>query len=209
LVDADVYRVPRWDRYLLHFDGPPPTASVIDWYRLMVTPMLQLMQFNAQSNLPEFYKQFDRETVAVIRRSDDHPFYHTARMASFPAYGAGRTALINVDEVAHRLRSEGIATQIVEFGAMSLGQQILVASRARALVGIRGAEFANVIWMRPNTHAIMLATPVRDNHATRTLARIKSVQFSSIAVQAAKVCLNQNDQMTITQMLRKAPANTP
>jgi hypothetical protein len=121
-VDADVYRVPRWDRYLLHFDGPPPTASVIDWYRLMVTPMLQLMQFNAQSNLPEFYKQFDRETVAVIRRSDDHPFYHTARMASFPAYGAGRTALTNVDEVAHRLRSEGIAAQIVEFGAMSLGQ---------------------------------------------------------------------------------------
>lgn len=128
---------------------------------------------------------FPMDTVAVLKRLDDHPLYHSPRMAWFPSYGVGRTNLINAPEVVQRLIDQGIAVQVVEFGAMTLGEQIQVARRARALVGIRGVEFANVIWMRSNTHAIMLATPTRENHATRTLSRIRGVRFASIAVSSA------------------------
>lgn len=39
-IRADVYRVPRWDRYLLHFEAPPPSQPLIDVYRQMVTPLV-------------------------------------------------------------------------------------------------------------------------------------------------------------------------
>lgn len=146
---------------------------------------------------------FAIDIVAVLKRSDDHPFYHSPRMAQFPSYGVGRSNLMNAPEVAQRLLDQGIAAQVVEFGAMTLGQQIQVATRARALVGIRGAEFATVMWMRPNTHAIMLATPTRENHATRTLSRIRGVRFASIAVSSAEIWLDSADQQTIAQILGK------
>ena len=202
---TDVYRVPRWDRYLLHFEASAPSDSLIDAYRQMVTPLVQQMQSSAQSLDGGFVEEFAMNSVAVIKRSDDHPFYHSARMAQFPSYGVGRTDLINAHEVANRLSDQGIAAQVVEFGVMTLGQQIQVASRARAFIGIRGAEFANVIWMRPDTHAIMLATPARENHATRTLSRIKKVRFASVAVSATKIRLDSANQHTIAQMLGQAP----
>jgi hypothetical protein len=166
---------------LLHFEAPPPSQLLIDEYRQMVMPLVSKMQSRALSlegclddgvaagGVEGLVSGFAIDSVAVLKRSDDHPFYHSPRMAQFPSYGVGRTNLINAQELAQTLTDQGIAAQVVKFGAMTLGQQIQVASRARALVGIRGAEFANVIWMRPNTHAIMLATPTRENHATRTL----------------------------------------
>jgi hypothetical protein len=206
-ITTDVYQVPRWDRYLLHFESPPPSQSLIDAYRQMATPLVQQMQSSAQSLDGGFVEGFAMNTVAVIKRSNDHPFYHLARMARFPSYGVGRTDLINAQEVAQRLSDQGIAAQVVEFGSMTLGQQIQVAGRARAFIGIRGAEFANVIWMRPNTHAIMLATPARENHATRTLSRVKKVRFESVAVSATKIWLDCVSQQTIAKLLCQAPAN--
>lgn len=201
-VVADVYLVPRWDRLLLHFEAPPPPKSVITAYRQTIAPLLDLLRSAAEATYVNLRGRFQNGMIAVIRRSADHPFYHSERMAAFPAYGAGRTALLNASEVATRLQSEGFAAQVVEFGAMSLGEQILVASRARAILGIRGAEFANVIWMRPHNRAIMLAPPGRENYATRTLSRIMQVNFFRVPVLARKACLDQQGQVAVACILR-------
>jgi len=211
---GDLYRVPRWDQCLLHFEAPPPSMSRIAAYCQRITPLVQKMTARAESfeggcvaglrgNVPRVTNNFDVDTVAVIKRSEDHPFYHSPRMAAFPRYGVGRTDLLNAEEVAQTLCAQGIAAQVVEFGAMTLGEQITVANRARALVGIRGAEFANVIWMRPNTHAIMLATPVRENHGTRTLCAVKRVHFASLPVDANHVQLDSSGQRAIVQLLSR------
>ncbi len=201
-VRADTYRLPRWDRLLLHFEAPPPPNSVIDAYRQTVTPLLNRLRSAAKETWGDFPTQFQQDMIAVIRRSDDHPFYHSDRMAAFPAYGTGRSELINASDVARTLQSEGLAAQVVEFGAMSLGEQILTASRASAILGIRGAEFANVIWMRPHTRAVMLAPPGRENYATRTLSRIVQVNFFHLPVGARKVSLDQKGQVAVADILK-------
>jgi hypothetical protein len=200
-VTADVYRVPRWDRLLLHFEAPPPPQAVIEAYRTTIAPLLGLLRSAAEGGFAASCDVFPMDTIAVTRRAADHPFYHSDRMSGYPAYGSGRTALLNAEEVAERLRSEGLAAQVVDFGTMSLGAQILVARRARAILGIRGAEFANVVWMRPQTKAVLLSPPGRENHATRTLSRIMNVAFSRIPVHAAKVRLDAKGQAAATHLL--------
>jgi hypothetical protein len=198
-VCGDTVVVPRWDRMLLHFEDPPPPERVISAFYESSAPLVNRLIAASKSALDRKGNPFDirPDEVIVFQRSEEDPFYLSAQMAQFPRYGKGRRNLVNGAEVTSYLSDQGIAARLLDFGILSLAEQIVVCSRAGAILGIRGAEFANVIWMRPESRAILLAPKERENHATRTLARAMRVKFYLFPVESSHVTLRRGQMQAI------------
>ena len=77
------------------------------------------------------------------------PAYYLSGAAEKPGYGTSRRTITNGAAVSAHLSAQGIDHAIYEPGRHSLGCQIASFRRARRIVGIRGAEWANVIWSCP------------------------------------------------------------
>ena len=182
--------VPRWDRLLLRFDAPPHPARVMQAYATGAQQIRQKLlnaarhESSASGNL-ERWREVD---VIVFERSQEHAFYRTPQMKRTPGYGRGRRSLENSHEIAAKMRTCGLRAIALDLGALSLSDQIMAFHHARAVIGIRGAEFANLIWMRPGSIAMMLADPVKhENHGARSLAGVFGIHFSSPKIAAAQV----------------------
>ena len=182
--------VPRWDRLLLRFDAPPHPSYVLQAYRAGTWQVRQrlLDASRRETSASGSLVRWQETDVIVFERSEEHPFYRSQPMARTPGYGRGRRHLENSREIAAALCASGLRAQALDLGALSLADQIMACHHARAVIGIRGAEFASLVWMQPGSAAIMLADPVdRENHGTRSLAAIYDVRFSSPEVPAARV----------------------
>lgn len=84
----------------------------------------------------------------LIRRSDPHEHYTSGR-AQVPGYGTSRRGITNLDEVSAVLLAAGVTHSIYEAGAHTLGCQMASFAAARRILGMRGAEWANVIFGGP------------------------------------------------------------
>jgi hypothetical protein len=71
-------------------------------------------------------------------------------------YGAQTRGITNLDEVTDRLRRAGVPHCVYEPGSHSLGCQIAAFGNARRMLGIRGADWANLVWSRPGVRVRML-----------------------------------------------------
>ena len=108
-----------------------------------------------------------------------------------PGYGQGRRALLNATEIAAHLRRHGRAAREVDVGSLTLCDQIMAFHHASAVVGIRGAEFANLVWMQEGSRALMFAAPVKaENNGTRSLAEIFAIRFASPKVARNSVSID-------------------
>ena len=184
--------VPRWDRLLLRPGAPPQPACVLHGFRNGSALIRQRLLAAAEraAAASGSLARWRNTDVIVFRRSQEHPFYLSPRMARGARYGQGRRNLKNVDDIAAALSAAGLRATVLDLGTLCLADQIMACHHARAVIGIRGAEFANLIWMRPDSAAVMLAPPIKiENHASRTLAAIFGVRFSSPPVDAAKIDL--------------------
>lgn len=90
----------------------------------------------------------------LLERSPAPDFYLEHGAAERPGYGLSRRGVVNWPEVHAHLEAQGIAHAMYEPGRHSLGCQIASFRRARRIVGIRGAEWANLIWCRPGDGAL-------------------------------------------------------
>jgi len=121
----------------------------------------------------------------LLRRSPEHEFYRQGGAAQIPGYGTGRCAIGNIEALAEGLIDAGIPIQVYEPGRHSLEDQIRVFHGAKGVLGIRGAEFANLLWMRSGSQALMMATPVeQENHASRHLAKVGGIDFTAVKVDS-------------------------
>lgn len=84
----------------------------------------------------------------LLRRSASHVFYQGSG-AEVPGYGTSRRSLVNLDEVSEYLTRIGIPNTVYEPGAHCLGCQIAAFGAAKKIIGVRGAEWANVVWSTP------------------------------------------------------------
>ena len=127
--------------------------------------------------------QMDPRPWLLLKRSDEPAFYGPEGSADKSHYGVGRRAIANLAELTDDLRHGGLPVQTYEPGRDTLVQQIRTFHRADGVIAIRGAEFANVAWMRRGSAAIMLATPKkRPNHYASGLAGARGVRFKLISV---------------------------
>ena len=92
----------------------------------------------------------------ILARSPEPEFYARGGEAEIPLYGTSRRALLGIKEAARHLRQKYIPIRAFEPGKYSLTAQIKVFQRCRGVIGIRGAEFANMIWMQPRSQVLLI-----------------------------------------------------
>lgn len=82
----------------------------------------------------------------LLDRSATHPYYVSAR-ARIPTYGVSRRAINNVDSISVELSELGVDHLVYAPGEHTLGCQIDTFRGAQKISGIRGAEWANLVWL--------------------------------------------------------------
>ncbi len=177
--------VPRWDGLLFRLDGAHQTREEIRSFRGLTDRVRLLLLDRAEDACRQrgTLDSWRCTDVLVLKRSPDHPYYAPGGSSRFPRYGSGRRALLNSAQIAECLAASGLKAREVDMGALPLWDQIMAFGNASAVVGVRGAEFAHLFWMRPGTSAVMLAPPVKqENHASRSLSEIYGVRFVAPAV---------------------------
>jgi hypothetical protein len=92
----------------------------------------------------------------IIVRSQPHDFYYTQLPDKYKGYGTGRRTVTNWPEVSDYLSHLGVKHTLYEPGGHSLGCQIQAFNGAKRIIGIRGAEWANVIWCQPGIKVRMI-----------------------------------------------------
>ncbi len=185
--------MPRWDKPLLRYNKPMPDLRQRWAYRSQVGRLRARLLRAARRDCRDrgslaTWKSID---VLVIERSPEHAFYQAGGGASIPTYGRGRRALQNTDEIAAHLGTRGRSALAIDIGSLPLSDQIMAFHNASAVVGVRGAEFANLIWMRRRSRAVMFSTPVRArNNGACTLADIYGIRFVSPEVETDFISIN-------------------
>lgn len=99
-----------------------------------------------------------RSPNLLLRRSEPHDYYSVGR-AQVDGYGTGRRGITNLEAVSALLRDAGIAHSVYEAGSHSLGCQIASFANAERVLGMRGAEWANMIWCDSATTRIRMLDP--------------------------------------------------
>ena len=200
--DSDVVEqsVPRWDCWLrspeptrvalaskLHRAGTPdPVLEAMDDVisRLLAAAGCE-PEYSSRVDAAEESEPSARGAWLLLKRSEEHPFYGPEGAAEKKNYGVGRRAIANLDVFANQLTAQGFPIHVYEAGRDSLVQQIRTFRLADVVIGVRGAEFANVAWMRPRTTALMLSTAIRvPHHLIDGLAATRGVQLKLIPVDS-------------------------
>ncbi len=121
----------------------------------------------------------------LLKRSDEPSFYRPDGPAEKPNYGLTRRSIANLEALAAELESRGRPVRIYEPGQDDLATQVRTYHAAAGVIGIRGAELANIVWMRPGSGVVMLVTPVkRENNVARHLAMVRGLRMQQIAVDS-------------------------
>jgi len=119
----------------------------------------------------------------LLKRSPMPKFYSADGKSKVAGYGTSRRSLEGLDEAEYTLRQKNIPIRIFEPGKYSLTEQIKVFESSRGIIAIRGAEFANLIWMKPESLVILIEP---SHHADRTppmqkgLANILNLKYIEI-----------------------------
>jgi hypothetical protein len=101
--------------------------------------------------------------LLVLKRSEEPEFYRNGTgAAEISGYGAGRRALKNPEEIAENFCLMNILASVYEPGKYSLREQIDTYRQCKGIIGIKGAEFANLLWL-PQDSRVVLIEPLKMN----------------------------------------------
>ena len=194
--------VPRWDMYLLKpmLNEPNPTNHVIKVLLNQLNSHPEIMQecqhFNLKMaiwrvrfsllyklNINRTAKDFEGKLL-VLKRSDEPEFYNKERgNAVIHGYGVSRRALHNPEFVAETINASGLDALLFEPGVHSLAQQMSAFSQCDAIWAIRGAEFANMLWLKPQARVVLVQPEKLTNPPfQRFLAELLELDFYQIDV---------------------------
>ena len=120
-------------------------------------------------------------STILLARSPSHSFYKGNGKAEIPSYGLDRRGVINWPEVSQFLTEKGINSDLYEPGTHSLSCQINVFRKARTIVGMRGAEFANLVWAESKPQ-IMVFNPYKDEGPIPYMSRSLGIRHHTVPV---------------------------
>lgn len=176
-IDRDVV-IPRWDLYLNANSSYP-----VSFLRTIANLKDSLQRILATACCCPKDKMEGR--FLLIKRSSQPSFYDDRRTGEWSGYGTGRRALLGLDEACEKLNSKGMETTIYEPGAHNMACQINHFLRCSGVIGVRGAEFSNMFWMRPNAKVILINSAWFKNRAVdippqRKLASLLTLDYHEI-----------------------------
>lgn len=101
---------------------------------------------------------FEKRDLLILRRSDMPAYYSENGAAKNKGYGNSRRALINLEEGLSYFKEQGLSAIIYEPGQHSFIDQIKTFHQSSGFIAIRGAEFANLLWLEPGSTVVMINT---------------------------------------------------
>lgn len=153
--------------------------------------------FKAFNLEPQKELQHDRKLL-VLKRSDEPEFYRKGTgSAEISGYGTGRRALNNSEEIAEKLCLINIPADVFEQGKYCLHEQIVAYRQAAGVIGIRGAEFANLLWL-PQGSKVVLIDPMNINNppVQKFLAELLKLDYRQIDLNEGNHPHIHIDQLT-------------
>ena len=96
------------------------------------------------------------DNYLLLKRSLQPKYYEKGGEEEGPTYGTGRRELMGIEDAAKKLRSKDISVKVFEPGKHTLVEHIITFQNCKGIVGIRGAEFANLIWMKQKSKVIFI-----------------------------------------------------
>lgn len=118
----------------------------------------------------------------ILKRSPPHSFYNGGG-AEIGGYGTARRCITNLEQVSEALSARGVDHSLYEPGQHCLGCQISAFAHARRILGMRGAEWANVIWSKAGVRARVL-DPDPPAHTLTALLERCGVAFEFAVVNS-------------------------
>ena len=112
------------------------------------------------------------------------------------SYGAGRRYIFNINQIYEHLKNENINVAIYDSGQDNLLAQGKKVNDVKGIIGIRGAEFANIFWMKKNSTIIMFLSPIpKENHGVRNLCELLGMKFIGLPVESLMPTVNPSEIM--------------
>lgn len=142
-------RLPRWDQYL-------ETAGISDAAFIESIRATAAHVVAEASGFGCCRDATPSNGYLLLRRSPEPDYYGPGGAADAKGYGTGRRELSGLEPCLEALAARGVPATIYEPGGHELACQVRHFARARGVIGLRGAEFANLAWMRPEAVVLML-----------------------------------------------------
>lgn len=95
-------------------------------------------------------------SILLLKRSAQPEFYSAQGDAEIKGYGSGRRELHGLTDVAQSLSAAGATCKIYEPGKHDVFCQAKHFASARAIIGVRGAELTNMIWLKKTALVLMI-----------------------------------------------------
>lgn len=125
------------------------------------------------------------ESLLLLERSPQHDFYLPTGPAEAKGYGKGRRTIANLGECREKLEAAGQKVHFYEPGVHSYSCQMRTFFHAAAVVGIRGAEFANLIWCKPGTPIYMIRPKNMVNGFQKIMAWVSDINLHEETVDTS------------------------
>ena len=198
--------VPRWDVWLANFEyehifkektiyekiknkllrGRHPIDKTLFSELIFQVKTMLIEKANAEPIRSELHCFCEK--YLILNRSPQPEYYDRGGNAEISSYGTGRRALTGLENAKHYLSDRDIPISIFEPGAFGLVEQIQIFNNCKGVIGIIGAEFANIIWMKPNRNVVRIL-PLESRHLppiTKNLSHILNLEFSDIYTSEGK-----------------------
>lgn len=97
--------------------------------------------------------------MLLLKRSEMPAYYNKNGAALKKGYGNSRRSMLHLEEGMKLLREQEISATIYEPGKYSLVEQIHTFYNADGVIAIRGADLANMLWLKPGS-LVLMANPM-------------------------------------------------
>ncbi len=176
----NILSLPRWDRYLEQYgDFPLFFRNDLDSYRNF---------FRNQITFPNDQLQ-NKTDWLIIKRSPppkalDQEKGKNARW--FEGYGTERRELKGIDEAVDQLLNLGYTVKTSATGELGLFQQVKIFADSKYIIGVRGAEFANIFWMDKGSEVyLFMSASFQNDSIQRKLAAACSLSYLELPHEGA------------------------
>jgi len=123
----------------------------------------------------------ENRPTLVINRSGMPAYYCKDGLAETKGYGKSRRELRDVNNFVKNCERKGLFIKAYEPGRHSLVHQIITFQNASGIIGIKGAEFANLIWLKQGAMVTLIRPAnMRTPSVQRKLAEILNLDFTEI-----------------------------
>jgi hypothetical protein len=106
---------------------------------------------------PELTQKYRNKNL-IITRVDLESLHQNNLDIGLKGFGTTRKNLLGVDYFIKDMHNKNIDFEIFQCGNKSLVEQILAFYSASSIVGVRGSEFANLVWCHQNTKIFFINT---------------------------------------------------